>query len=114
MLILYIKCILASLLGSAAHLMLKLDSTSKKAKSSKETFSSSQFLKDEKYAILGNLACQAMYILLMEEVIAGYPALENWIIATNAFVGYVGSSLFSKVFGAANKKLDKVIDEKTK
>lgn len=112
-LLLYLECAGVSVLGALFHLFSKLDSKQKTAKALKQPFTTGEFFKDERFAIMANVVAQAVLLLWTPELIKNYPALEGWVLGLNTLFGYVGSSFLSKILGAANKKLDKIIDDKT-
>lgn len=99
--------------GALFHLLLKLDSKSKTAKAAKQTFSTKEYFMDEKFAIGANVVAQFIVLLWTPELMTNYPALEGWVMAINGLAGFAGSYLLSLVFGAASRKVNKMIDEKT-
>jgi hypothetical protein len=108
-----LKLIGMSVLGALFHLCLKLDSKSKTAKAAKQEFSTKQYFFDEKFAIAANIIAQAIVLIWTPELVSNYPALEGWVLAINGMAGFSGSYLLSLAFGAASRKVNKMIDEKT-
>jgi hypothetical protein len=102
-----------SILGALFHLLVKLDSKSKTSKAAKQTFSTKQYFLDEKFSIGANTVAQAIVLIWTPELVANYPALEGWVMAINALAGFAGSYLLSLLFGAASRKLNKLVEEQT-
>lgn len=109
----YIVYFTIAILGAIIHSAGKLKSLQQKAEAMKEHLTFGQYLKEDKWAIVGNFGFVIMVLFfvpdLKEEIDKGY-----YIKGLFAFVGYVGSDIAHRIFSAVNKRLNREIDNKTK
>lgn len=114
LLILYSKCFAVVALGLFAHTGMKFNSTKNLHTVSNEKFTFGIFLKSDVIAHLVNIACCLIWMLMIADVIKAYPKLPTFVwIASSALIGIGNSSLVFYFFGAAQRKVMKIIDEKT-
>jgi hypothetical protein len=92
---------------------IKLPYAKKKATVANYPFSFKCWILDEWTVIVGNIVSVLLLLVLIDNLIALKPGLKNYIEFLFAFVGFTGSSIFMAAFSAFDKKVMKVIDEKT-
>jgi hypothetical protein len=115
----YIWCSVAALLGWALHTLVKMRSLDQKAKAAKETFNIGKYFLDEKFSIGISILSIAFLLIVLSEVFHFNPKIAGievvYAVRTLCTVwGYASNDLVIRLLGGASKKLNAVIDEKTK
>lgn len=110
----YISCTAASILGAGFQIFTSMNIWNKRALAKKLEFKSSDYWKAERFAIYANLCIQGLVILAMKQLITNYPALENHLIALNAFIGAAGNWAFRKWLGTVKERVNIMAEAKEK
>lgn len=101
----WFQCFFACLIGNLIALIFKIRSLVKDHKNENMTFSLRQFLRDDKWAIIGDLAGSFTMVYVADEWLG---AFGNYFIdkvkTLFVFVGMGGSFVITHLFGAAKDK----------
>lgn len=112
--ILFLKCVLAGVLGIAFHIAaIKLPALKQRSEAANKPFSALDYFKDDWVTILGSVLTVAIFLLILDEVVHFNPIIMDYVKFFFAFVGFVGSSILQKAFSKTEKKILQVIDVKT-
>lgn len=107
-------CLIAGLLGILFHLFaIKIPSMKKRAKVANEKFDLRSYLQDDLAAIISSFLTVLITLVILDEAVKLKPAIQPYLKFGFVFVGYTGSSILVSVLGTAQKKIDKVVNEKT-
>lgn len=110
---LFQTCFVSGMIGLAFQILIKLRGLQKRAKAGNVPFQPLDYFKQDYFTIaMSVLAVFAAYWLL-DEWLGFYPAIEKYLNATFALIGYAGSSLLHVFFSQAEKKIMSIIDKKT-
>jgi hypothetical protein len=110
-----------ALLGSLIHASLKLRSLQQKAKvGNAGAFNAWQYMKEDVFAHVAAFATILLALFFAADTLHHLTLLigndvRAMLIVKGifAFVGYSGSDVASRLFGAASKRLNTIIDQKT-
>lgn len=118
--ILYAKCFLALAFGLVIYTGLKFNEVKELHKNANEQLTFKDWLKTTLVSHIINLACVAMWMLLLPDLVKQFPAIQGSVYYANlahiagcALVGWGNSSVILKLFGAGTKYVMTVIDKKT-
>lgn len=118
--ILYVKCFLALVLGFTIYIMTKFNEVKILHTTANETLTFKAFIADTITSQVISVACIVVWMLVLPDLIKEYPKIKDSIYLANiihisgcTLVGYGNSSIVLKIFGAGTKYIMSVIDKKT-
>ncbi len=118
--ILYLKCIVALILGLAIHTGTKFNEVKALHTTANETLTFKSFLRSAIVSHIINLSSVVLWLLILPDLIRQFPKVKDSEYLANiahiggcALIGYANSSIILKVFGAGTKYVMEVIDKKT-
>jgi len=109
---LFLQCLVACLVGNAAHIAFKIYSLSKDYKKANMAFTLGQYFADDKWALVADLVGSAALVYLADEWIDN-PYVLGKIKTLFVLIGFTGSYVILYFASNAKRKFQKVIDEKT-
>ena len=111
--LMYLEIFVIGLLGAILHSLFKIKSIQDKARLANVAFKPIDYWKEDWVSHLTSLCTILMCMFFVTDVIAVKPDAVPYVRASFGFIGYVGNDIASRVFGAVNTRVNKVIDEKT-
>jgi len=108
----YVQCFIACLIGNIAHIAFKMYSLSQDYKKANMEFSSRQYMKDDKYALIADAICSLVLVYIVDEWVDNEYIIGK-IKTGFILIGFTGSYVLMYFASAAKKKFRKVVDEKT-
>lgn len=119
-LILYLKCFAAVLLGLVIHTGMKFEEIRKLHVTANEPFTFKAFLRKAIVSHIINLSCVLLWMIMLPDVIKAFPVINGSEFIANlvhifgcALIGWANSSIVLKLFGAGTKYVMDTIDKKT-
>lgn len=110
----YLWCFIAGLLGIGLHIWaVKLPNIKAQAKVGNIPFSYSKYFQDDLPAILSSAITVAIFLVILDELVAFKPAVIPFLKAGFIFVGFTGSSILIALLGKASKRVNNIVDAKT-
>jgi hypothetical protein len=109
----HIHLFLVALIGFIIHTAVKLKSLQTKAIAGNFPFKASDYLKTDWLSFVISLSTILLAVWLSDEILHWNQKLQGWEKSIYSLIGYVSNDLASRIFGAYNKVINKVIDEKT-
>lgn len=110
---LYIQAVIACLIGIVLQLLYKGWKIKTKAKLSNEKFDAIMWIKEDYFALIINVLSPFIVVYLIDEWLDLEEGVINKIKSIFVFVGFTGSSVIMGFLSAADKKFNKIIDNKT-
>lgn len=118
--ILYLKCLTALILGLVIHTGTKFNEVKVLHSTANETLTFKSFIKSALMSHIINLTSALLWLLVLPDLIRAVPTIKDSVYIANiahigmcALVGYANSSIILKIFGAGTKYVMDVIDKKT-
>lgn len=108
-----IQYFIVGLLGAVIHSLFKIKSIQDKARLANVAFKWTDYWKEDVLSHLISLATIVLCMFFVYDILAIKPEFEPYIRIGFAFVGYTGNDIASRIFGAANKRVNQIIDQKT-
>jgi len=105
--------LVAGLLGAIFVTFAKMSSLKKDFEVANQDFVFKKFVEKEWIGFVSNLITVAILAVILPEILAYRPDLENWVRSMFVVIGAMGSWVFSLFLGGTKKYLRKVVDEKT-
>jgi len=109
----FLECLGCGLVGIIFHTMLKIRSLRKRSIKANLSFSFKDYFIEDWFSILISVAAVFIFVLILPELIAYRPGLQNWTVLLFISVGWMGSSILQAFFSKTEKRLLEVIDIKT-
>lgn len=110
---LHIQVALIAILGMVLQVLLKYKSLSDKATNANVSLSFGEYLKQDFIMLIASLVTIGIFVFMLDNIVNMYVKAINWVKFLFAFVGYTGSDIILRLFSAANKKLNNIIDAET-
>lgn len=110
---LYLTCFFVALLGQLFTMLCKMIVLNQKAKRAKTNFSPLQYLKDDWLSFLASMIFIFIVLFILSEWLNWKPWVMDYIKSIFVFIGGAGYELGFRLFSVANKRLNKIIDEKS-
>jgi len=110
----WFDCLLACLVGNGLHVCFKIFSLNKDYKKANMEFSFAQYIRDDKWALLMDVAASFALVYLADEWLSeiGNYAL-NKIKSVFVFIGFTGSYVILQAMSVAKKRFRTVVDAKS-
>lgn len=109
----YFEIFVIGLLGAILHSLFKIKSIQDKARLANVAFKPIDYWKEDWVSHLTSLCTILMCMFFVTDVITVKPDALPYIRVSFGFIGYVGNDIASRFFGAVNKRVNTVIDQKT-
>jgi hypothetical protein len=109
----YINAVLACLLGIILQVIYKITRMKNKAKISNTEFSIKEWLKDDSWVLVLNIISPFIIVWAIDEWLAFDNKIADKIKSIFVFVGFSGSQVIMGFLSVADKKFNKIIDDKT-
>ena len=109
----YLSCFLIATVGALLQAAIYLKNVQDKARMANVEFDPRQYLKKDWLAIVISMLTIILFLMLIGEVLNVKPEIVNYVKVGFAFIGYFSQDIASRFFGAMNKKVNEVIDNKT-
>lgn len=109
----YINAVLACLLGIVLQVIYKITRMKNKAKISNTEFSIKEWFKDDMWVLLLNTISPFIIVWAIDEWLSFDNKIADKIKSIFVFVGFSGSQVIMGFLSVADKKFNKIIDEKT-
>jgi len=110
---LYVQYFVVGLLGAILHALFKIKSIQEKAKLANVKFSAMDYWNEDWVSHITSITTILLCLFFVADVLHVKPEFTSYMRVGFAFIGYVGNDIASRFFGAVNKRVNKVIDEKT-
>lgn len=110
---LFIQCFLIGLLGIAFQTMMKIKVLSDKARAANTHFQFKDYFIQDYPTVILNFIVLTACIFASDEILNFKPILLNYIKGFYFFIGFTGSAILNMVLSNVNKRIMKIIDEKT-
>lgn len=113
-LILYVQCFASALLGWIIYTAAKMKSLDSKSNAANAgPVSIIPYLRENWLSVAISMATILLVLLCLGEIAQVNPKIMDYVKLGFAFVGYTSGDVMGRIFGAADKRLNKLIDEKT-
>lgn len=109
----YLKCMVACLLGNVVHAAFKFQSLYTDYKKANAPYTFLQFLKDEKVVLVVNAIASFGLVYLIDELVLGSSYIANKVKILFFFVGLTGSYVALQIKSVGKDKLRAIVDRKT-
>jgi len=109
----YFEFFAIAMLGAFLHVLFKIKSIQDKAKLAGVAFKPIDYFKEDYVSHLISITTIFLCLFLVKEVVNYKPDAQNYLRVSFAFAGYVSNDIASRIFGAVNKRVNMVIDQKT-
>ncbi len=109
----YLNAVLACLIGVIIQVVYKVIRMQNKAKIANEPFSFQQWIKDDVWTMLLNVLSPFVIVWLINEWLEFDERIAGKVKSIFVFVGFAGSQVIMGFLSVADKKFNKIIDNKT-
>ena len=104
---------LCAISGWFFHSCMKLNSLQKQAKAGNVEFSIKRYIQDDIFSLLASFSSIFIWLLLFKETANKFPQIVEYARLSFVLMGASGSYLIQYFLSNAEKRITKVIDEKT-
>jgi len=110
----WFECLVACIVGNLLHVCFKIFSLNKDYKKANMEFSIVQYFKDDKWALIMDVAASFALVYLADEWLGeiGNYALSK-IKSVFVFIGFTGSYVILQAMSVAKKRFRTVVDAKS-
>lgn len=109
----YIQCVVASGIGIAFQIVMKMISLQSRSRAANKKFSAAEYFRNDWLVIIATFITCAAFIFFLDELTSWQPFIKGWVKLMFVFVGYTGSSVLQLLLSRTAKKLEQIIDLKT-
>ena len=109
----YTECFLIAMLGLVLQVLLKYKSLHEKATKANIKMNLADYLKQDWLMLIASVITIGIFLFMLDDIVNFHVKAINWVKFLFCFVGYTGSDIMLRLFSAANKKLNNIIDAKT-
>ena len=109
----YLSCFAIALIGMALQTAMAMQSLQNKARLANVEFRPKNYLKEDWLTIVISFLTIVLAMLLINEVLNIKPEVKDYLKFGFAFIGYFSNDIASRLFSAANKRVNAAIDYKT-
>lgn len=110
---LYLECFAVGILGMLIHIGGKIKSIQDKARIANVSFKPIDYFTEDWLSMGVSVVTIFMAMFFISDVLHLKPEVLYYVKFGFAFIGYTGSDIASRLFGAVNKRVNQVIDKKT-
>lgn len=104
---------ICAMAGWFFHSCMKLNSLKKQAKAANVAFSLKNYLQDDIFSLLASFSSIFIWLLLFKETANKFPQIVEYARFSFVLMGASGSYIVQYLLSNAEKKITRVIDEKT-
>lgn len=109
----YLSCFSIALIGMGLQTAMAMQSLQKKARLANVEFKAKHYLQEDYLTLVISFLTIVLAMLLINEVLNIKPEVKDYLKFGFAFIGYASNDIASRLFSAANSRVNAAIDYKT-
>jgi hypothetical protein len=111
--IFYVVCFVIAFIGMALQTAMAMQNLQTKARLANIEFKPSNYFREDWLTIVISVLTIFMFMFLINDILTIKPEVKGYLKFAFAFIGYFSNDIASRLFSAANKRVNAAIDYKT-
>jgi hypothetical protein len=109
----YLQCFGVAFLGCVLQAAMYLRGVQQKSKLANVEFNIGMYFKNDWLSIVISFVTILLFLSFTSDIVATFEKASKYLKLGFAFIGYFSQDIAARFFGALNKRVNEVIDQKT-